>query len=540
MKKPLSHWGVAALCALWLLSFYNGRFWQEMWQTTATSDSRWLFVASLFLVLFLLFTALLNLLSLPGFFKPPIIFLLLLSSVSAYFVNTYGVYINRDMLHNVFLTDLREVRDLLSPSLYLYLLFLGILPALLLARLPMAPLPWRGLPRRLSISFLCVVAAVGVVYGQFAHYAAYFRNHRESRHLLVPVNTLYATGGYLKQRYAKKGRPFEKTGEDIHRRIQPPQSSRKRVVVLIVGETARAANFQLGGYGRPTNPQLSQVKNLVYFDQATSCGTDTATSLPCMFAYATRDTYDADRAHHRENLLDVVKRGAIRVVWLDNQAGVGCKGLCNRVEHQELARANRPEFCDDQECHDEILVQALAEVLNEPAQESWIVLHQMGSHGPAYYKRYPKAFQRFEPVCTTPELNNCTQSEIVNAYDNTILYTDHVAAGVIRLLQSRQEQWAGMVLYASDHGESLGEKNLYLHGIPYRIAPREQTHIPMLMWFSDAYLSDYHLDPGCLLRQKGKPVSHFNLFSTILGAFDLGSSTYHPEQDILGPCRQVA
>ncbi|MBF0582918.1 MAG: phosphoethanolamine--lipid A transferase [Magnetococcales bacterium] len=535
-------WGISALCSFWFLALCNQRFWQEMWRTTVSDGAGdYGFLVSLFLALFLLFTALLNLLAWRTLFKPLLVLLLLIAAITAYFVDSYSVYINRDMLRNAFLTDTREVRDLLSFSLVLHLLLLGVLPVYWLAKRSIRTIgTWSELTSALLISLGAVLLAAGLIYGQFGHYAAYFRNHRETRHFLVPVNTVYATGGYLNNRYFKKNKPFVAIGTDIHSKPNPHLTSKPVVVVMVVGETARAANFQLGGYERPTNPALSQVENLFYFRDTSSCGTDTATSLPCMFSNLDRGSYDADEARHRENLLDVVKRANIRVIWLDNQAGVGCKGLCDRVEHRELARSNKPEFCDDQECHDEILLDGLQTVLAEPPQNMLIVLHQMGSHGPAYYKRYPKRFQKFEPVCATAALNDCSQAAIVNAYDNTILYTDHVVAGVIQALKSRQEKVAGLVLYASDHGESLGEKNLYLHGIPYRIAPTEQTHIPMLMWMSDRYLADFGLDQGCLTRQTTLPASHFNLFATILGAFDLTSSIYQPALDLLEGCRKPA
>lgn len=538
---PLPAWGVAAFFALWFVLLCNRRFWQEMWVTTATDNTGQIaFLLSLCVVLFLLFTALLNLLAWRIVFKPVLILLLLIASISTYFVDTYSVHINRDMVRNAFLTDVREVGDLLTPALLLHGLLLGVLPAVWLIRRPVRTVSsWSGFWRMLLISLGMLLVAVGMIYAQFGHYAAYFRNNRETRHFLVPVNTLYGTGGYINNRYLKKPKTFETIGLDVRKKSDAPSSGKKMVTVLVVGETARAANFQLGGYGRPTNPLLSQMENLFYFEEATSCGTDTATSLPCMFSNLPRDQFNADHARHRENILDVVKRAGVRVIWLDNQAGVGCKSLCDRVEHQELAQAKEPAFCNDEGCQDDILLDGLRKRLDEPLQqETLIVLHQMGSHGPAYYKRYPKAFQTFEPVCATSSLNDCSRAEIVNAYDNTIVYTDHIVAGVIQALKARQEEVAGFVLYVSDHGESLGEKNLYLHGMPYRIAPSEQTHIPMLMWMSDHYLADFGLDRACLTRQTKRAVSHFNLFSTLLGAFHLTSSLYHPELDILEGCKK--
>jgi len=234
------------------------------------------------------------------------------------------------------------------------------------------------------------------------------------------------------------------------------------------------------------------------------------------------------------------------VLWLDNQAG--CKGLCERVPH---AFASQPPpgqsaapaaLCSEGECFDEALLVGLdarLAALPAPARERGvlIVLHQMGSHGPAYSKRSPPDQKPFLPECTTNVLQQCDRSELVNAYDNSIAYTDHVLARTIAWLAERDKQYAPMLLYVSDHGESLGENNLYLHGLPYAVAPREQTHVPMLAWLAPGARGVSGLALDCLRRERNKTLSHDNLFHTTLGVLGIRASEYVASLDAFAACR---
>jgi lipid A ethanolaminephosphotransferase len=167
-----------------------------------------------------------------------------------------------------------------------------------------------------------------------------------------------------------------------------------------------------------------------------------------------------------------------------------------------------------------------------------VVLHQLGNHGPAYHRRYPDAFRRFQPTCDTPDLRQCSREQIVNAYDNALLYTDHVLARAIDWLRERQATHDTALVYLSDHGESLGENNLYLHGIPYAIAPDTQTKVPMLMWLSPSYAARWRLDAACLRQRATQPVSHDHLFHTLMGLFDVTTTARDPAFDLAGGCRK--
>jgi lipid A ethanolaminephosphotransferase len=313
----------------------------------------------------------------------------------------------------------------------------------------------------------------------------------------------------------------------------------RSLTILVVGETARAANFSLNGYPRLTNPRLSAVAGLINFPQAYSCGTDTAESLPCMFSDLGRARFDVNRAARQENLLDVAQRAGFAVLWRENQSG--CKGVCLRVPTEILVENKSRPFYEISDTLDEALLRDLPARIKGLDRDGLFVLHMMGSHGPAYYKRYPLRFERFKPACKEAQFSRCSNDEIVNAYDNTIVYTDHVLAELIALLQEQEQQGvATALIYLSDHGESLGESNLYLHGMPYVLAPNVQKHIPMLLWLSPRYQQSFAVDTACVGAKRLQPVSQDNLFHSVLGLLDIETQSYNPKLDIFSGCRRVA
>jgi lipid A ethanolaminephosphotransferase len=308
------------------------------------------------------------------------------------------------------------------------------------------------------------------------------------------------------------------------------------VLVLVVGETARAANFSLFGYERDTNPELAK-SDITAFSNVTSCGTSTEVSVPCMFSPYGRSDYDARRIRNSEGLLDVLARAGYIVKWIDNQSG--CKGVCqgSGIEYERTKTSMAPDLCVDTECHDEILTRLLSQELAEVRSNTVFVLHMMGNHGPAYYRRYPPAFRRFVPDCQTAELRDCSREEVVNAYDNAILYTDHVLASIIRTLSDDPRGLDSAMIYVSDHGESLGERGLYLHGIPYAIAPDLQTHVPMVVWVSKELQDSGDVNARCLRGKSQAALSHDNLFHSMLGLANVDTSVYQPARDIFDGCR---
>jgi lipid A ethanolaminephosphotransferase len=361
------------------------------------------------------------------------------------------------------------------------------------------------------------------------------RNQREARYLITPGNYLYGLVVNSMHTVADARTARETVGGDARLLHVALNTTRPRVLVLVVGETARAANFSLLGYSRETNPELSK-SGVVAFNDVTSCGTSTEVSVPCMFSPFGRADYDERRIRNSESLLDVLVRAGYTVKWFDNQSG--CKGVCKGagVHYEKLDPDSAPGLCQGTECHDEILARRLESELQQVKGNTVFVLHMMGNHGPAYFRRYPAAFRRFLPDCATAELRDCSRAEVVNAYDNGILYTDHVLARVIRALNEDAPGLDSAMIYVSDHGESLGEHGLYLHGIPYSIAPDVQTHVPMLVWISRP-MSRGDVDVACLRGKTHASWSHDNLFHSVLGLLDVETSAYHASRDIFEGCR---
>ncbi|MFN3567020.1 MAG: phosphoethanolamine transferase, partial [Burkholderiaceae bacterium] len=373
--------------------------------------------------------------------------------------------------------------------------------------------------------------AAGALLAVFQDISSLMRNRRELRYLIVPANVVWSASRVLVTD-ARSGVAQRDPPEPAVRAIAAQR--KPTLLVFVVGETARAANFSLNGYPRQTNPELAQLA-VVNFPRTTACGTSTEVSLPCMFSPFGRADYDEDRIRRHESLLHLLARAGLRVVWLDNQSG--CKGVCDGLEVRDLSREKRHDVCDAERCLDEILLHGLRDVVERGTGDTVVVLHQLGNHGPAYFRRYPPAMKRFEPACERKELADCTREQIVNAYDNAILYTDHLLARAIRYLDGLHDRYDVALAYVSDHGESLGERGLYLHGMPYPVAPREQLEVPMIWWFAPDSARNLDVDLACLRRRAAEPASHDHLFHSVLGLLAVTTPRYRPQLDLFGACR---
>lgn len=524
------------LCAaLWLLALLNVPFWRALWHAVGVWDaSRVGFLVSLPIFVLLWVWLVLEGLTWGRAAKPVLALLLLVSAAAAYYMNAYAVVFDRSMVANIVDTDAAEALELLSPRIFGWLLVFGFLPLWLLSRVRIARQPWHQHLLGKAMTLGVLVSGIAIVVAPFFQsYAPLLRNHRELRLHLVPTNYLAATHSYVRGRLAAQDR-LEVVALDA-RRSPAPTGSKSTLTVLVIGETARAANFGLNGYARPTTPQLAAEAGVINFRQVRSCGTSTAVSLPCMFLDVGRAGFSDTLAARRENLLDVLQRAGYAVLWRDNNSG--CKGICDRVQHDDLTNAGVPGLCVGGECYDEILLHGLQEKLDRLAGDTVVILHMKGSHGPAYYLRYPAAFEHFTPVCRTNQFDRCEREAIVNAYDNTLRYTDHVLARTIELLRRNADRFDASLLYVSDHGESLGERGLYLHGIPYAVAPPEQTHVPMLMWFSQSAEQRFGIDAACLRRKQEEALSHDNLYHSTLGLLGVQTRVYRSRDDMFRDCR---
>lgn len=462
--------------------------------------------------------------------------LLLVAASTGYFVNFLGIQFDRSMLVNVLQTHPAEAMELISVRSVLWLLGVGVLPALavLWVRLRERSGRLARLRELCVLVVLPVTVTLAVAYPQYQSFASARRNHVVHFNAPAPASLLVATLGHLRAQW-RASRPHVALGLDAHPRHAEPKP---RLLVLVLGETARSQNQQLSGYARATNPRMAALNHTVYFPETETCGTATAQSVPCIFSGLSRQDFTVERAEAQDNLLDILHRSGVDILWLDNDSG--CKGVCIQHPTQDLTYATDARHCSggSGECHDAVLLDALQKRLAQPVErDTLIVLHIKGSHGPAYYKRYPAEFERFKPACQTNELTRCDPEALVNAYDNTIVYTDHILGEVVTLLE-RQKQTAPVMFYVSDHGESLGEKGLYLHGLPYAVAPEYQTRVPMLAWISPTYQSLENWSPSCMAQIAKSGRRHEHVYHSLLGLFEVETGVYKSELDVFAGCEQ--
>lgn len=533
LRIELSQAGVAWIAGLCLLTADNASFWRTLWASRDLGTFRSvLALAVLGILLLIAFSLIVRVLCWPRLEKIAVPAVLLIGACAAHYIDTYGILIDKSMVRNILQTDWREAADLLSPRFALDISLRGILPAAMLVLLvEVRHAPWRRSLVRIGWHALLLgVLAAASITAFFGEYADIARNHRELRHLLTPTNVANGAYGLWKESRAQR-LPVTRLAEDATRTI-PPASAKPLVVVLLVGETARAASFSLGGYERPTNAALAG-KDLVYFDSVTSCGTDTATSLPCMFSDLGEKNFSVAKASERENVLDLLQRTGVGVTWVENNSG--CKGVCDRLETEDLSAAGATGFCASGECLDAIFVDVLRQRLPKANSDSLLVLHMRGSHGPAYFRRAPSA-RPFEPICATTVIQSCAKEALRNTYDNSIAYTSEVLAQAIDVLAADNTRDT-VLLYVSDHGESLGERGIYLHGLPKLMAPAEQTRIPLLLWMSAGASKRLGVDMVKLRERASRPASHDNLFPSLLGLFDVRAENYDRTADLLGDAR---
>lgn len=531
---------VVVAASLWFATVGNLALWRELQRIGLMDSVRGVgYATGLALALAAALAGLLAALAWPRALKPVLTMLLLSSAASTHFMLAYGIVIDSTMLTNLLQTDVREATDLMSLRLAATILVLGVLPTALLWR---QRIHWGRWPQRVRGNLLllagAIVMLVATVFVCYQPLAATFRNHHGLRHYINPLNGLQAVAKLAGGRQAHAATVLLPLGTDAQLRPAAP-SARPPMLVLVLGETARADHFTLNGYARPTTPELATL-GVASQRNAWSCGTSTAASVPCMFSHLDRNEFDA-RSGNFETLMDVLQRAGLAVLWLDNQAG--CKGVCDRVPNQRTGDTAHPRLCADGECQDDVLLQGLDQRLaalpaDRRARGVVLVLHQMGSHGPAYYKRSLPETKRFQPECRTATLQDCSTDELVNAYDNSIVATDHFLAETIRWLQGQSARYDPALLYVSDHGESLGEHNLYLHGLPYALAPDVQKRVPWITWMAPAFQQRSGVTSACLQQRQDERLGHEHYFHSVLGLLDVQTTTYRPERDFYRACRQ--
>lgn len=466
--------------------------------------------------------------------KPVLILILCLSAVTAYFQDNLGTTFDRDMVQNVVTTTYAEARHLVTGGVLAHVAVFGLLPSLLVLWVRVRP---QRFMRALGTAVASAALALGVLVVTLGHdyrtYASAFREHKELQNSFQPGAPLAGALRYVRMVMRSQPAALVPVGADAAKGPFLRAAEKPVVLVIVVGETARAASFGLDGYTRDTTPELAR-RDLINFPDLHSCGTATAVSLPCMFSDLDRGDYTFDKGAGRENLLDVLGHAGVASWWIDNNTGD--KGIARRTRLTRLTGQTDPAHCRDGECDDGVFQPLVDEAIQRTTTDTVLVLHMIGSHGPAYHLRYPPAFERFTPACRSADFSVCSREEIRNAYDNTIVYTDHVLARLIDDLAA-QDRVIPALLYVSDHGESLGEGGLYLHGAPYFLAPEVQTKVPMILWMSERFQAAMGVGAACIDAQARESLSHDVLFHTVLGLMDIGTSARQDGLDLTAVCR---
>ncbi len=521
----------ALISALGMTLLLNGHFLAAV---QAKVPGQYGLQLNLVVILFLLNLLLVILLSFRTIQKPAVVLLFAVGAFSYYFIDSFGIVIDKEMLQNAIETDAAEAKGILTIGMLWQVLAVMLFPILCISLIKVRVMAHQQFFKHWLLALvLLMLSLLSVVATGFSELAPFFRNYKEVKHLALPMSPVAAAVSFskemIKQQFPTK---FMQLGQDA---VQPlaVRTEKPRLIVMVLGETARSDHFQLNGYARATNPQLSKLP--VYsFTDVSSCGTATAHSVPCMFSNMGRQHYDESIAKNSSNVLDVLVQAGIDVSWLDNNSG--CKGVCDRVPTEFLFEQQQNPLCHDGQCLDQVLLEALEKQLSQPiTADKLIVLHQLGSHGPEYYKRSASQHKVFLPECTDKQLQLCAPSDIINAYDNSIVATDALLAAVINRLDAQQNAETAL-FYVSDHGESLGENGVFLHGLPYWMAPKAQTQVPLLWWMSGAYAASQQLTAPCISAKQQAAYSHDNLFHSVLGMFKIKTSLYQPGKDMFHAC----
>lgn len=500
---------------------------------TALDNYNLLFLMSLPIFLLSLSIVIQGVLSFRWLTKPLLITTVIISSLIFYGTITYGIVFDYGMVQNTVETDSAEALSYVNLYAILFFLIFGVIPSLIIYTIKLTYKPFfTELLSRVKMITLSFGAAFLIASVFYSNYASVGRNNKELLGYVTPYKLLDASYKFVRNQYFYPPLQFKvlDTAPSIVR-----DNTRRHVTVMVLGETARAQSFSLNGYAKPTN-QYTEKQGVISFSQMSSCGTATAVSVPCMFSRLNKNNYDKRIATAQQNAIDLIHLAGADVLWISNNNG-SCKGVCTRVKTEQIEPDKSNPLCDGEYCYDEALLAPLKNKLKTLSNDNTlIVLHMIGSHGPTYFKRYPKEKSVFTPDCQRSDIQNCSQEQLINTYDNTIAYTDLVLSKIINELSSldKKDDIEASLLYISDHGESLGENGVYLHGLPYAFAPEEQTHVPMIYW-TDEIQTDFNSQ--CLNALAQSPISHDNVFDTLLSIMSVKTTAYRIESDPFIDCK---
>ena len=514
------------ISAFFITIFANFTMFEKANTWLIGSASNQLFIVVLVLFQFLLLLFFMALLTMHKGHRHVLAIFYFLAAFSAYFADSYGVIIDKDMLINGAETNIAEALGLLSWRLIFYFTFLFALPVFVIYKVKIIHQPsGKRILYHSGVALLALVSFTITFLASSNFSISFFREQKQILYYSNPLSSLYATY-QVTHKHLRSHKLFKHIADDAH--IVEPEED-PELIILVIGETARADRFSLNGYIKNTNPMLSS-ESVVSFKNTSSCGTSTRISVPCIFSIEGKDKFELSKFKDEENFLDVAKKAGVNILWRDNNSS--SKGVANRVTYEDFLTPKNNPTCNP-ECRDIGMLSGLDDYINKQKKgDILIVLHQMGSHGPAYYKRTPESFQKFKPFCKTNQLDQCSNEEISNAYDNTILYTDFFLSEVIKFLKKYDDRFETAMFYVSDHGESLGDHGIYLHGMPYFMASKDVTNVPLILWFGEDLIKSQNLDMDLLKRKSNKPISHDHVFHTLLGIFDIETDIYKKEKDL--------
>jgi len=526
-QYQISQYRLILYTAIFFVIFDNISFFQNVLEVYPLEGMNVVFNISIFLTLIIFIVLLFSLFSSKYTTKPLLIIAVIVSSFTNYFMNTYHVIIDHAMIRNSLQTNLHESLDLFSITLVLYVVFLGLIPSYLIYKVKVKYNPIKKeIKEKLKTIVVSIVLIVILILSLSKYYTSFFREHKQLRYYANPTYWIYGIRTYIKRTYFNGPIIVKAIGTDA----EITNSKHNKIVIMVVGEAARADHFSLNGYEKETNPLLIN-DDIINFSNMSSCGTATAQSVPCMFSIFNRGDYSYKKGITNENVLDVLKHTKqVNILWRDNNSD--SKGVALRVPYEDYKSSKNNTICTEGECRDIGMLVGLDKYIEKNKDKDiLIVLHQMGTHGPAYYKRYTKEFEKFKPVCETNQLEECTKETIANGYDNAILYTDYFLDKTIKFLKQYDNRYETALIYMSDHGESLGENGIYLHGLPYFMAPEAQTHIGSFVWFGDKMKKNIDIEK--LTKNKDNDFSQDNLFHTLLGIFNVETKVYVKKMDML-------
>lgn len=406
-----------------------------------------------------------------------------------------GIEVNKQIIKNTMDTNINESMELLGLQFTIY--FILVLVFLWgIYRWSISSLGRVDLKRYLMTIFILVSVFFIITKIDEPRFKNIIKKDTSK---VMPLGIFPALEKYLRT----KSREEKIVKKNISNNFKHTKKSDDPLIsVLVIGESARADRFSINGYHKNTTPLLSNIQELISFKDTSSCDTSTLSSVPCLLL---RVGYKEFKFPVKENsFVQVFNDKGFDTIWLTLQKEANTiHTFCE--EARECIDFSSMEYDMD-------VLEKFKNIITSATKDTLIIIHTMGSHLD-YNKRVPLEYQKFQPVCTGFR-ENCEDS-LDNSYDNTIYYTDMLLSNMITELEDKN----AFLFYTSDHGESLGEKYLgfmkrFGHASPYDVAPKAQTNVPFIVWFSNHYRNE---NPEVINIDKEQHISHDFIFSSMLG-----------------------